>query len=172
MAIRINSRTKGNKAERQASKLLETWTGKKFARTPSSGGLNWKSTNVKGDVVCTTEGHYFPFCVEVKSYKEINVSNLIVGKKSCIIYKFWEQSQRESKDASKIPILMMRYNMMPSNEWMVCIELGLYHKLKKYFLKTEHNYLVSVKDNLVLFNSATLLELPYKEIKKLLKRKK
>ena len=173
----INSRKKGCKAERDVAKALESWTNKKFARTPSSGGLNWKKTNVKGDVVCTTEGHYFPFCVEVKSYKEINLSYIIIGKKDCILYKFWEQCERESKEANKTPILLMRFNGMPKGEWMVVISYELYRKICAMqaswnVSKTCQNHLISTKDGLVILNSSMLWEVNYKNLKKLLKPKK
>lgn len=172
---RINSRKKGCKAERDASKSFETWTNKKFARTPSSGGLNWKSSNAKGDIVCTTEGHYFPFCIEVKSYKEINLSYLLVGKKDCIMYKFWEQCSGDAKKANKTPLLLMRFNGMPKFEWVVVMELTLFKLLEKSnsdkWLNSS-NFLFSVKDGLVLMNSAQFFTSDYKAIKKLLKPKK
>ena len=173
----INSRKKGCKAERDVAKALEKWANKKFARTPSSGGLNWKKTNVKGDVVCTTEGHYFPFCIEVKSYKEINLSYLVIGKRDCILYKFWEQCQRESGEAEKTPILFMRFNGMPKDEWMVVISYELYKKICSFtpiwnVSKKCQNHLISTQDGLVVMNSSMLWGVNYKELKNLLKKKK
>ena len=44
MMAGINSRSKGNRAELIAAKVMEVWAGKKFARVPSSGGLQWKTS--------------------------------------------------------------------------------------------------------------------------------
>lgn len=40
MRNKINSRAKGSKNERELAKLFKDWTGKEFARTPSSGGAS------------------------------------------------------------------------------------------------------------------------------------
>ena len=127
---RINSRSKGNKNERELAKLFKDWTGKEFARTPSSGGLQWKSSNSKGDIVCTTEGHYFPFCIEAKNHKEINFAELLMpDKKGVKILEFWEQCERDAVKAKKIPILFMRYNGMPKNFHFVVLKLRHFEKL-------------------------------------------
>jgi Holliday junction resolvase len=124
----INSRNKGCKAERTVAKLMEKWTSKQFARTPSSGGLNWKSANSKGDIVCTTEGHYFPFCIEVKHHAEINFSELYMPKKKKVkVLEFWEQCKRDALKANKIPLLFMRYNGLPNDFFFI----GLYPAHKK-----------------------------------------
>lgn len=122
----INSRAKGCKNERTAAELVSKWTNRKFARTPSSGGLNWKSANSKGDIVCTTEGHFFPFCLEIKAHKEIDFSHLLNPKiKQPKIFEFWEQCTRDATKAKKIPILMMRYNGMPADFFFVTMELRM-----------------------------------------------
>lgn len=164
----INSRNKGNKAERDLAKQLKEWAGKEFARSPSSGGLQWGSTFAKGDIVCTTEGHYFPFCVEIKFHKEIDTNNLLVGKKESKIVSFWEQCRRDAKLADKIPILFMRYNMLPKGEWLVGISLAAFKALP--WAETTHNRMLIKNSNLelggmVLMNSKIFFESDYKAIK-------
>ena len=173
----INSRSKGCRAERMAAESFKKWAKQDFARTPSSGGLHWKSSNVKGDIVCTSEGHYFPFCIEVKSYAEakINLAHLIVGKKDCIVHTFWEQCLRDAKRANKTPILIMRYNGLPKEEWIVVVDIDFFQLLKQanpVEWRTEMNYIVSVKDGWALMNSKHFFSSSYKSIKKLLKSKK
>lgn len=124
---KINSRSKGNKNERDLAKLFKAWTKKEFARTPSSGGLQWKNSNSKGDIVCTTEGHYFPFCIEAKNYKEINFEHLLYIQKPKIL-EFWAQAKRDAEKANKIPLLFMRYNGMPKDFHFVAMETGFYYK--------------------------------------------
>jgi Holliday junction resolvase len=126
---KINSRTKGSKNERELAKLFKDWTGRDFARTPSSGGLQWKSANSKGDIVCTSEGHYFPFCIEAKSYREINFEHLLYSPQPKIL-EFWAQATRDAGKCNKIPLLFMRYNGMPKNLHFVVITQDTYKMFK------------------------------------------
>ena len=124
----MNSRSKGNRNERRACDLLKKWTRKKFARTPSSGGLSWKKTNAKGDVVCIKEGHYFPFCVEVKAHREINFSHLLYDV-DCKIMEFWDQCCHDAKEAKKVPMLLMRYNGLPAELFFLAVPTNFYQTL-------------------------------------------
>lgn len=168
----VNSRKKGNKGERDVAKILEKWTGKKFARSPSSGGLSWKNSMAKGDVVCTTEGHYFPFCVECKVRNDVTVINDLISsrKKAPLLTEFWEQCTRDARDAGKIPLLIFRYRGLPKGEWLVCVpqDIGL-----KLFPKVNHY--ISVKSqwgDFYLVSTTSLLEVSYKHVKKTLKNNK
>ena len=170
----INSRNKGNKAERVVAKLLEGWTGKQFARTPSSGGLQWKTTNSKGDIVCTTEGHLFPFCIEIKHHKKIDFNELLIGsKKTPKIIGFWEQCIRDAKLAKKAPLLIFRYNNLPKDFFFVILETSLYIKLLKSLPEDINNqelFHIKLKDyNLTILTTKALFEFSYKEIRKTLK---
>ena len=165
---RINSRSKGNKNERELAKLFKDWTGKEFARTPSSGGLQWKSSNSKGDIVCTTEGHYFPFCIEAKNHKEINFAELLMpDKKGVKILEFWEQCERDAVKAKKIPILFMRYNGMPKNFHFIALKNSHYRSI---FLPTLTPFgLQSVTKTrevtLIITNSTEFFNTSYKQAK-------
>lgn len=44
------SRSKGNAYERRVAAMMTQLTGKKWVRTPSSGGMSWR-----GDVICTEQ---------------------------------------------------------------------------------------------------------------------
>ncbi len=123
---RINSRKKGSKNERRVAALFSEWTGKKFARTPSSGGLNWKNTHVAGDIVCTEEGHFFPFSVETKNHREINFEHLLLLDNPKI-GEFWAQAKRDSEKARKIPLLLMRYDNMPRDIYFLALPLAVFN---------------------------------------------
>lgn len=173
---RINSRSKGNRNERVAAELMSTWTKRKFSRTPSSGGLNWKSANSKGDVVCTAEGHFFPFCVEVKAHKDIDFSHLLNPKiKNIKILEFWEQCKRDAGKCNKIPLLLMRYDNMPSEFFFAVIDYEFYSKLN-IFQKLLHVYTTFVfwdrkkKIKLTIMRSTEFFTLPYKEVKRVAKK--
>lgn len=168
---RINSRKKGNKNERALAKLLETWTNKKFARTPSSGGLNWKNTMAKGDIVCTTEGHYFPFCVEAKSYNDINFQHLLYTEKATIL-KFWEQCKRDAEGANKVPLLFMRTNGISKDLHFVVMANSDFKVLIKEHLEKNSAYMYVNNHKLVIFKSTDLFNTPYKQIKLKIKQRK
>jgi len=158
---KINSRSKGNRAERVAAKLLEEWTGKKFARVPSSGGLQWKASHAKGDITCTSEGHFFPFCVEVKNYRQINFEHLLYLK-SPKVMEFWSQCEKDASIAGKIPLLMMRYDGLPKDFWFLVMRTENTHQL----LLNINKGLVMLEHGLTLFTSTDLVAHNYKEIRK------
>lgn len=168
----INSRSKGARNERNLAKAFEEWTGRKFSKTPASGGLNWRTTNVAGDIVCTKEGHYFPFCIEGKSYAKIDFSHLLNPKiKNCDILIFWKQAKRDAARVGKIPILMMRYNDLPKNYWFIVIGNSFFDEIKGYYnpewpIMRFH----SITRDLVIMNSPDFFKMPYKEIKLLAKK--
>lgn len=166
----INSRKKGAKNEREIAKTLELWSGKKFAKTPASGGLNWKTSNVAGDVVCVTEGHYFPFCIEGKSYLKIDFSHLLTpGIKNVDILGFWEQAKRDATKANKIPILLIRYNGLPKHFWFLAIEESYYIQLpatERNLITTKLTYSdETTNTKLVITRSTEFFKTNYKEIK-------
>lgn len=128
----VNSRRKGSKSERAASKLFEKWTGYEFARTPSSGGLPWKNrSQVTGDIICTDEKHSrrFRFSVEIKFHKDIRFDHLLTGVKKSSIRDFWTQASRDADNAGKIPMLLMRYNNMAKDMYFLVIPLKLYTRM-------------------------------------------
>lgn len=174
VGTKINSRSKGNRNERNAAKLLATWTSKEFSRTPSSGGLNWKSSNSKGDIVCTTEGHYFPFCIEVKAHREINFQHLLYNKTPKIL-EFWEQCLRDALRAKKIPLLMMRYDGMPKGLFFIAIETDIYTKLPNFDRMSHCRSTIKFWDmdkavKLTIIPSTSFFKMAYRPIKKIAKQ--
>lgn len=165
--MKINSRSKGNKNERELAKLFKAWTKKEFARTPSSGGLQWKSSNSKGDIVCTTEGHYFPFCIEAKNYKDINFEHLLYLPKPKIL-EFWAQAERDANKANKIPLLFMRYNGMPKDLHFVVMPLNFFNEY--WDSEPEEEHLILVKRKLVIMSSKDLFSCNYKSLKTFAKK--
>lgn len=171
----INSRNKGNRAERLVAALLKEWTGKDFSRTPSSGGLNWKSSNSKGDIVCTTEGHYFPMCIEVKHHQKTDFNEILVpSKKKPKILEFWAQCKRDAEKAGKTPLLFFKYNNLPKEFFFVAISHETYKKAlaqkdtgfntPMFLVKTE------VGEVICITTSTTFFKLNYRKLRKALKR--
>lgn len=166
----MNSKKKGNRNERKTAKLFETWTGYPFERVPSSGGLRWaKKSDTVGDIICTDEHHsrYFTFSIECKSHAEIDFSELLLPNKGVKVLEFWEQAAEDAKRANRIPILLMRYNMMPSNYYFVAME-GNYAQFLLQALQFNPKRLEFVKDNtwLWLFPSPELFSTDYKLVHK------
>lgn len=162
---RINSRNKGAKNERLACIILQQWTKKTFARVPSSGGLGWHNNLSTGDVMCTKEGHYFPFSIEVKARESLNLDHLLYLKNAEIL-KFWEQSKRDAKRLSKCPVVMMRYNGLPKGFFFIILPRVIYHKFLKEHIGPEESVIVSPTFNFVILTTWALLRIPYKEIRK------
>lgn len=170
----INSRKKGNKAERAVANLLTEWTGKKFARTPSSGGLQWQASNAKGDIVCTEEGHFFPLCVEIKAHQEVNFEELLTKrKKSPKILEFWKQCRRDAHLASKAPILFFRYNGLPKDFYFIIVETYIYKKIRRDQMVEgygqEYFHINTEEYKLTLITTNTFFQFDYKKLKKTLK---
>lgn len=132
------------------------------------GGLNWKSANSKGDIVCTTEGHYFPFCIEVKHHAEINFSEIYIpNKKKVKVLEFWEQCKRDASKANKIPLLFMRYNGLPNDFFFIGIskehedKLGI--KLEKSSIIRHLDLVIGISPELFL-NEYKLLKISAKKL--------
>jgi hypothetical protein len=117
-----NSKKKGSRFELKVSKWFTKWTSFKFGRTPYSGA-NHQSRDLSSDIMCQDErhAHRCKISVECKNYKEIKFEHILLGNKVCDILKFWEQASKDAKRANKVPILCMRYNSMPSEEFFFVV---------------------------------------------------
>lgn len=168
----INSRRKGSKSERSVSKLFQSWTGYEFARTPSSGGMQWRNrSQVSGDIVCTDALHAarFRFSVETKFHKEIKFEHLIMNVRGADIISFWKQAEKDGLRSGKIPLLMMRYNRMPKNMHFICIPQKFFLLIKEH-IKYDHEYLIySGLGRIAILNSLDFFKSDYPTIHKLAK---
>lgn len=128
-----NSKNKGNRFERAICKFFKDWSGYEFSRVPQSGGLRWKKTdNITSDVICTDDKHSrrFPFSIECKFHKEIKFEDILLDNKSKIL-EFWKQATSDAVRAKKIPLLIMRYNNMPSGDGFLVINDNLFRAIGK-----------------------------------------
>lgn len=118
----MNSKKKGSRFELFVSKWLTKWSGYKFQRTPYSGA-NHFNRELASDIMCSDPKHQFKckISVECKSYKDIKFEHVLLGNKGSDINKFWAQASRDAKRANKVPVLCMRYNSMPRNEFFFVI---------------------------------------------------
>ena len=120
----MNSKKKGNRFEREVSKWLTNWSGFKFERNRQGSGAWWSNKDAVSDITCTDEkhAHRCKISVECKSYKDIKFEHVLLGNKGCEIEKFWSQACRNEKRANRVPILIMRYNSMPKNEFFIVVD--------------------------------------------------
>lgn len=121
-----NSKRKGNKFERIISKWFTEFSGFKFQRVPYSGA-NHQNKDLASDVMCCDErhAHRCKISIECKSYKDIRFEHVLLGNKKCKIIQFWSQACKDAERATKIPILCMRYNSMPKNEFFLVVDGSL-----------------------------------------------
>lgn len=161
----INRRSKGRRGEMMAVQFMKDWTGMDFRRTPGSGGLRGHvSDYTEGDIVCVKKNYIFPLCIEVKFYEELNFNHLLYDVNSKI-KDFWRQTMESAKRAEKVPILLMRYNGLPSNFFFVVLPLSFVRELK-VTIKPSLTY----NQNFVITNTKQLLKWDWYEVDKVSKK--
>jgi len=111
----VNGKAKGNRVEREVAKVLSKWWGSDFTRTPSSGmfstthatQLSSLGVDLAGDIICPKD---FPFSVEVKSRKKIDLFDVARNGKDSEIWDWWMQSCRDANQVNKIPLVIFKEN--------------------------------------------------------------
>jgi hypothetical protein len=89
----INSRRKGNNAERQVCKILSRHFQGKFER---------RSMGIAGcDIIAPDD---FPYAVEVKHHKTVRAIHLLVGH--FMLDKWWQQACEQANN--KTPLLVVK----------------------------------------------------------------
>lgn len=161
----VNRRQKGNRGEKMAASVIMKWTKKKFMRAETNNSIHMiTADNSKGDIICKTEGHYWPFCTEVKFYEDLNFQHLLYLPNPKIL-DFWNQCTNDAKRCNKCPLLMMRYNGLPKDFFFVAIPLKIYYLYFAKALKRSITFQIDAL-GIVIFTSSDLLKIPYKEIRK------
>jgi len=93
---KINTRRKGNTAEREICKRLSKYFPGKFER---------RSMGIKGcDVICSDE--QFPYAVEVKHQISVKAIHLFIGNQST--KKWWSQTVNQAMRVGKQPLLVAK----------------------------------------------------------------
>lgn len=120
----MNSKNKGNRFERKIGSWFTSWSGYRFERNRAGSGSWWSNKDSSSDITCTDDkhAHRCKLSIECKNYKDIKFEHVLLGNKNCDILKFWEQVSNDAKRTSKYPILCMRYNSMPSEEFFFVIQ--------------------------------------------------
>lgn len=161
---------KGNRGQLMARDVLKKWTHKKMKSSSQSGMPGYNHDPHKGDILCDTEGHFFPFTVEVKFYKDINFCQLLQPNlKNVLILEFWHQVAFDAHKCQKVPMLMMRFNGLPKNFFFVVVRFNFYIQIKQVIGELKTITYQDGKECLVIMDSTDLFESNYKEVKKIAK---
>ena len=171
----MNSKRKGNRFELFISKWLTKWSGFKFQRAPYSGA-NHFNRELASDIMCSDPKHQHRcrISVECKSYKDIKFEHILLGNKGCDILKFWDQASKDAKRAHKIPILCMRYNSMPKEDFFFVISSDfsdLFEPIlqKPFFFINLGN---KEEDSIMVFMASQVIKnIKYQDLHKLAKLK-
>lgn len=103
----VDSRQKGARAESSARDLLVRYTGLNWKRTPGSGALS-ADHMLKGDLYIPETKNIY--CVEVKHYKDDQISTKILTDKDPQLNKWWAQAVRQGKQVNKKPLLIFKHD--------------------------------------------------------------
>ena len=103
----VNSRAKGAGYESKIVKILTDITGKKWTRSPQSGGVATRTGNqaLAGDII--RKGKPSPYVIECKKYKEVNFEDLVLQKGNML--KWIAQLEREKGKRKGILIFSRNY---------------------------------------------------------------
>lgn len=142
----VDSRQKGARAESQAKEKLIEYTGLNWQRVPASGALGAEH-GLKGDLYIAKSPNNY--CVEVKHYKDDQVSTKLLTSVKPIIYEWWSQTLRQAEQVDGEPLLIFKHDrskfFVCTNEEPVSIdyeyiflsEYGIYIALLEDWLKHE-----------------------------------
>ena len=164
----VNGKQKGSRVEREVAKILSKWWGAEFTRTPSSGmfatthsvQLSRLGVDIAGDIICPKD---FPFNVEVKSRKKIDLFDIARNGKDSELWDWWEQSVRDANNTQKIPIVIFKEN---GKQFYVMLNSGLLFAVRnaKSFLFMQNQYSSNANARCCIFPLNTLIALPKIEL--------
>lgn len=126
----INQKQKGNLNERVAAKFLSEWTGAKFNRTPSSGGMHLKNQLFCGDLVCITEDFWMPFVVETKHLKTFHVTYQLRANSK--VFTVFAQAKRDADRIGKRPLCLIRSNGMKAGDYVLILPSDICARLHRH----------------------------------------
>ena len=106
----MDSRDKGMRGEYLVRDLLRKHTGLEFQRVPQSGALAY----LKGDIYLPDRQN--KYCIEVKHYKEDNITSNLFNVSVSNLEKWWLQAAREAEVMKNEPLLVFRKDR---GSWLV-----------------------------------------------------
>lgn len=165
-----NSKNKGSRFERKIGTWFTKWTGFKFERNRAGSGAWHSNKDSTSDITCTDEkhAHRCKISIECKNYKEIKFEHVLLGNKNCDILRFWEQATKDAIRGKKVPILCMRYNSMPSEEFFFIVGPELAESIfNKDIVSSPHMIINASGKNLYVFMASSIIKyVNYKDVHK------
>lgn len=139
----IDPRAKGARGEAEVVKLLTTYTGIKWARSPLSGA----TAHIKGDVyIPLTEGKISKYLIEIKLYADDQITSNLLNKSTSQLEKWLEQTEREANQMKSLPMLVFRKDR---GKWL-CAVKEYYSELNHLkFVKKSYDYYIYLFDDLL-----------------------
>lgn len=108
----INSKAKGSSFELKLAKMLTTWAGETFHRTPGSGALHWANDKrVVSDIVPSAilMAKGWQFSIEAKNVEYTwEFSNLLEG--TSLFWTHWNQCIADAQREGMVPLLVFKKN--------------------------------------------------------------
>lgn len=168
----INSKRKGNRGEARIAKLLNEFTGKKFRRTPASGGFNKQGAVIaehvfSGDVICNEAN--FLFSVENKNQSsKWSFSGLMCSPNKAPFTSWWFQTLNDAKSVNKKPLLFFK-TQNSSNSTVGAENVAIIKEDFKYLFEDKKvpHFVFNIFDNVTEINvnsgkSVEVVSLDYK----------
>jgi hypothetical protein len=117
MKKRVNSRRKGNQAERDVIKILKKYFGGHWER---------KSMGIPGPDILAPED--FPFVIEVKNDKTVKAIHLLAKPDNQKLMRYWTQAVGQAQNTGKTALLVIKVeghwfasttwrDFLPLNQW-------------------------------------------------------
>jgi hypothetical protein len=103
----VDSRKKGYTAEIGARDELRKYTDHVWERIPGSGALK-EEHGLKGDLYVPQNNNVF--CIEVKHYKDDQLTSKILSGKAPIFFEWWVQAITQAEKVKKCPLLLFKYD--------------------------------------------------------------
>lgn len=120
------SSQKGSRFEYKVRDILREFTGCDWDRSPMSG-----AGKIKGDLYCANNQYFY--CFECKSYADSPIQDNLLTAKSNNLYDWWEQAEREAKQANRKPAVVFK-----KDRGKILVAVPEYHTLPNYLkLKTD-----------------------------------
>lgn len=171
----MNSKKKGSRFERVIGKWFTDWSGFKFERNRAGSGAWHSNKDSVSDITCTDErhAHRCKISIECKSYKDIKFEHVLLGTKGSEIEKFWGQALNDALRSNRVPILVMRYNSMPKNEFFMVVDERLSQVFLVSKMKDERWMSINISKSKILyiFMASSVSKLvSYKDVHKVAKQ--
>lgn len=116
-----DSRDKGMRGEYQIRDTLRESTGLQWERVPGSGGYGAQH-GLKGDIYLPhATGKMSKYAIEVKWYKDEQLTSNILKATTSQIERWWEQTTREAGEMNAKPMLVFKKDR---GTWLACFEYG------------------------------------------------